>query len=196
MVEVKRVGVLALQGDFEAHRKALDLAGGAESVEVRTAADLADLDGLVIPGGESTTMLKLLDIEQLFEPIKFFGLRKPIFGTCAGAILLATSVSHPAQASFALMDISVERNGYGRQLDSRVTQIAPEAEFLRRAGGGNLEAVFIRAPIIRTVGGGVKVLASYRDTPVLVEQGRHMAATFHPELTVDPRVHGLFLAKL
>lgn len=196
MVEVKRVGVLALQGDFEAHRKALDLAGGAESVEVRTAADLADLDGLVIPGGESTTMLKLLDIEQLFEPIKSFGLRKPIFGTCAGAILLATSVSHPAQASFALMDISVERNGYGRQLDSRVTQIAPEAEFLRRAGGGNLEAVFIRAPIIRTVGGGVKVLASYRDTPVLVEQGRHMAATFHPELTVDPRVHGLFLAKL
>lgn len=196
MVEVKRVGVLALQGDFEAHRKALDLAGGAESVEVRTAADLADLDGLVIPGGESTTMLKLLDIEQLFEPIKAFGLRKPIFGTCAGAILLATSVSHPAQASFALMDISVERNGYGRQLDSRVTQIAPEAEFLRRAGGGNLEAVFIRAPIIRTVGGGVKVLASYRDTPVLVEQGRHMAATFHPELTVDPRVHGLFLAKL
>ena len=148
------------------------------------------------PNTKTATMLKLLDIEQLFEPIKSFGLRKPIFGTCAGAILLATSVSHPAQASFALMDISVERNGYGRQLDSRVTQIAPEAEFLRRAGGGNLEAVFIRAPIIRTVGGGVKVLASYRDTPVLVEQGRHMAATFHPELTVDPRVHGLFLAKL
>jgi len=196
MVEVKRVGVLALQGDFEAHRKALDLAGGAESVEVRTPADLANLDGLVIPGGESTTMLKLLDIEQLFEPIKSFGLRKPIFGTCAGAILLATSVSHPAQASFALIDISVELNRYGRQRDSRRTQSAPEAEFLRRAGGGNLEAVFIRAPIIRTVGGGVKVLASYRDTPVLVEQGRHMAATFHPELTVDPRVHGLFLAKL
>ena len=196
MVEVKRVGVLALQGDFEAHRKALDLAGGAETVEVRAASDLADLDGLVIPGGESSTMLKLLDIEQLFEPIKSFGLRKPIFGTCAGAILLATSVSHPVQASFALMDISVERNGYGRQLSSRVTQIAPEAEFLRRAGGGNLEAVFIRAPIIRSVGGGVKVLARYHDTPVLVEQGRHMAATFHPELTVDPRVHGLFLAKL
>jgi 5'-phosphate synthase pdxT subunit len=141
-------------------------------------------------------MLKLLDIERLFEPIKAFGLRKPIFGTCAGAILLASSVSHPVQASFALMDISVERNGYGRQLASRVTQIAPEAEFLRRAGGGNLEAVFIRAPIIRTVAGDVKVLARYRDTPVLVEQGRHMAATFHPELTVDPRVHGLFLAKL
>jgi pyridoxal 5'-phosphate synthase pdxT subunit len=196
MVEVKRVGVLALQGDFEAHRKALDLAGGAETVEVRAAADLDGLDGLVIPGGESSTMLKLLDIEQLFEPIKAFGLRKPIFGTCAGAILLAASVSHPAQASFALMDISVERNGYGRQLASRVTQVAPEAEFLRRAGGGNLEAVFIRAPIIRSVAGDVKVLARYQDTPVLVEQGRHMAATFHPELTVDPRVHGLFLAKL
>jgi 5'-phosphate synthase pdxT subunit len=196
MVDVKRVGVLALQGDFEAHRKALDLAGGAETVEVRAASDLAGLDGLVIPGGESTTMLKLLDIEQLFEPLKEFGLRKPVFGTCAGAILLATSVSHPAQASFALMDISVERNGYGRQLDSRVIEIAPEEEFLRRAGGGKLEAVFIRAPIIRTVAGGVKVLARYQDTPVLVEQGRHMAATFHPELTADPRVHRLFLAKL
>jgi pyridoxal 5'-phosphate synthase pdxT subunit len=196
MVEVKRVGVLALQGDFEAHRKALELAGGAETIEVRAAGDLEAIDGLVIPGGESTTMLKLLEIEKLFEPIKEFGLQKPIFGTCAGAILLASSVSHPAQASFALMDISVERNGYGRQLDSRVTAIAPDEEFLRRTGDGELEAVFIRAPIIRAVADGVRVLARYRDTPVLVEQGRHMAATFHPELTADPRVHRLFLAKL
>lgn len=196
MVGVKRAGVLALQGDFEAHRKALELAGGVETIEVRTAGDLASIDGLVIPGGESTTMLKLLAIEQLFEPLREFGLRKPVFGTCAGAILLAKSVSHPAQASLGLMDISVERNGYGRQLDSRVTEIAPEEEFTRRAGQGRLEAVFIRAPIIDSVAGGVKVLARYQDKPVLVEQGRHMAATFHPELTRDPRVHQLFLAKL
>ena len=196
MVNVLRVGVLALQGDFEAHRKALELAGGAETIEVRTAGDLASIDGLVIPGGESTTMLKLLDIENLFEPLREFGLRKPVFGTCAGAILLAAGVSNPPQASLGLMDISVERNGYGRQLDSRVTVISPEKEFLRLAGDGDLEAVFIRAPIIRAVHDGVKVLARYQDSPVLVEQGKHMAATFHPELTRDPRVHRWFLAKL
>ncbi len=196
MVAVKRVGILALQGDFEAHQKALELAGGAEIIEVRTAQDLDSIDGLVIPGGESSTMLKLLDIEQLFEPLRQFGLRKPVFGTCAGAILLATKVSHPSQASLGLMDMTVERNGYGRQLDSRVTGIDPEEEFLRRAGGGRLETVFIRAPIIHEVADGVKVLARYLDKPVLVEQGRHMAATFHPELTVDARVHRLFLAKL
>lgn len=196
MVGVKRIGVLALQGDFEAHRRALELAGGAETVEVRAAADLGAIDGLVIPGGESTTMLKLLQSEKLFAPIKEFGLRKPIFGTCAGAILLAASVSHPAQASFALVDISVERNGYGRQLDSRVAEIAPEEEFLRRAGEGRLEAVFIRAPIIRRVGSEAHVLACYDGNPVLVEQGRHLVATFHPELTPDGRVHELFLQKL
>ncbi|MCE5311034.1 MAG: pyridoxal 5'-phosphate synthase glutaminase subunit PdxT [Acidobacteriales bacterium] len=193
---MKRVGILALQGDFEAHRKALELAGGAETMEVRTAGDLASVDGLVIPGGESSTMLKLLDIEQLFDPLKEFGHRKPILGTCAGAILLARGVSNPPQASLGLMDISVERNGYGRQLDSRVTEITPEEEFLRRAGGGKMEAVFIRAPIIKTVRDGVTVLARYRGAPVLVEQGRHMAATFHPELTGDPRVHRWFLDKL
>jgi 5'-phosphate synthase pdxT subunit len=196
MVDVKRVGVLALQGDFEAHRKALELAGGAETMEVRTAGDLASVDGLVIPGGESTTMLKLLDLEQLFDPLKEFGLRKPILGTCAGAILLACGVSNPPQASLGLMDISVERNGYGRQVDSRVTEITPEEEFLLRAGGGKLEAVFIRAPVIRSVREGVTVLARYQGAPVLVEQGRHMAATFHPELTGDPRVHRWFLDKL
>jgi 5'-phosphate synthase pdxT subunit len=191
----KRVGVLALQGDFEAHGKALERAG-AEPVEVRTAAQLTDLDGLVIPGGESTTMLKLLHAENMLEPLAEFGRHKPIFGTCAGAILLAGEVSNPVQESLGLMDIAVERNGYGRQVDSRVTHIAPSADFSARTSPGELEAVFIRAPIIRRTGPEAKVLAEYQGDPVLVEQGRHLVATFHPELTSDSRVHSLFLAKL
>jgi len=192
---MKRVGVLALQGDFEAHRKALERAG-AQAVEVRDAAALDGLEGLVIPGGESTTMLKLLHAENMLEPLAEFGRQKPIFGTCAGAILLASEVSRPAQESLKLMDIAVERNAYGRQIDSRVTHIDPSAEFSARTGAGELEAVFIRAPIIRRTGAAVKVLAEYQGDPVLVEQGRHLVATFHPELTADSRVHQLFLAKL
>jgi 5'-phosphate synthase pdxT subunit len=191
----KRVGVLALQGDFEAHRQALERAG-AETVEVRTAAQLEDLDGLVIPGGESTTILRILKDEALLDPLRRFGQRRPIFGTCAGAILLASEVAHPAQESLGLMEISVERNGYGRQLDSRVVRLAPGEEFARRAGGGELEAVFIRAPIIRNVGPRVRVYLSYQGDPVLVGDGRHLAATFHPELTNDPRIHRLFLETL
>ena len=182
-----RVGVLALQGDFEAHCKAL-AAAGADVVEVRTAAELAAVDGLVIPGGESTTMLKLLRIENLFDDLQKFGSHKPIFGTCAGAILLARDVINPSQESLDLMDIGVQRNAYGRQLDSRVTKI--------ELGGEGLEAVFIRAPIIRRVGPGVRVLAEYNGDPVLAEEGRHMVATFHPELTNDTRVQKLFLSKL
>ena len=192
---MKRVGVLALQGDFEAHAKALERAG-AQPVEVRTAAQLADVDGLIIPGGESTTMLKLLRAENMIEPLVDFGRRKPIFGTCAGAILLAGEVSNPPQESLGLMDIAVERNAYGRQVDSRVTHIAPSPDFSARTHPGELEAVFIRAPIIRRAGPDARVLAVYQGDPVLVEQGRHLVATFHPELTGDPRVHSLFLAKL
>ena len=192
---MKRVGVLALQGDFEAHAKALQRAG-AQPVEVRTAAQLSDIDGLVIPGGESTTMLKLLRLEDMLEPLAEFGRQKPVFGTCAGAILVAKEVSQPAQESLGLMDIAVERNAYGRQVDSRVTRIAPSADFSSRTQPGDLEAVFIRAPIIRRTGPDAKVLAEYQGRPVLVEQGRHLVATFHPELTADDRVHRLFLAKL
>jgi pyridoxal 5'-phosphate synthase pdxT subunit len=192
---MKKVGVLALQGDFEAHRKALAKAG-AEAVEVRTAEELQNVDALVIPGGESTTMLKLIDSENLFEPLKRFGEQKPIFGTCAGAILLASEVCHPAQRSLNLIDVAIERNAYGRQLDSRVTSLSPEREFEQRAGAGELEAVFIRAPIIRRAGGEARVLARYNGDPVLVEQGRHLVATFHPELTADSRVHRLFLEKI
>jgi 5'-phosphate synthase pdxT subunit len=192
---MKKVGVLALQGDFAAHGAALERAG-AEPVFVRERSQFADLDGMVIPGGESTTMLKLLHYDELFEALQEFGRRKPVFGTCAGAILLASDVSHPAQESLGLMDLSVERNGYGRQIDSRVAEIEPDPDFAQRTAPGKLEAVFIRAPIIRRTGSGAKVLARYAGDPVLVEQGPHMVATFHPELTADLRVHELFLQKL
>ncbi|HWB82983.1 MAG TPA: pyridoxal 5'-phosphate synthase glutaminase subunit PdxT [Bryobacteraceae bacterium] len=192
---MKKIGVLALQGDFAAHSEALDRAG-AEPVLVRDREQFADIDALVIPGGESTTMLKLLGYDGLLEAVAEFGKRKPIFGTCAGAILLAREVSNPSQVSLGLMDIAVERNAYGRQLDSRVAELEPDPDFEKRAGPGKMEAVFIRAPIIRSAGPGVNVLARYNGDPVLVEQGRHLAATFHPELTTDPRVHALFLGKV
>ncbi len=192
---MKKVGVLALQGDFAAHGAALERLG-AEPVFVRDPQQLAGIDGLIIPGGESTTMLKLLGFEGWTDRLAAFGHEKPIFGTCAGAILIANEVSQPAQESLGLMDIAVERNAYGRQIDSRVAELDPEPEFQTRTGPGKLEAVFIRAPIIRRVSGNAKVLAHYNADPVLVEQGRHMAATFHPELTQDLRVHQLFLEKL
>ncbi len=183
-------GVLALQGDFEAHARILRRAG-AEAIEVRTAADLETAEGLILPGGESTTMLKLLRDDHLFEPLRRFGETKPIFGTCAGAILLANHVTSPTQASLGLMDIDVERNAYGRQLDSRIVNLDVSG-----LEDGHLEAVFIRAPIIRRAGPAVHVLARYDGNPVLVEQGRHLAATFHPELSGDPRIHQLFLSKV
>ncbi len=192
---MKKVGVLSLQGDFAAHGAALERAG-AQPIYVREAADLRSLDALVIPGGESTTMLKLLRLDGLFDAVAEFGARKPVFGTCAGAILVADEVSGPAQESLRLMDIAVERNAYGRQIDSRVTQIEPEPEFLARTAPGKMEAVFIRAPIIRRTGPAVRILALYNGDPVLVEQGRHLVSTFHPELSADSRVHALFLKKL
>ena len=187
----KRVGVLALQGDFEAHSRALAKAG-ADPIEVRSAAELEQVDGLVIPGGESSTMLKLLNETGLKEPLREFARHKPILGTCAGAILVASAVTNPVQESLKLMDIDVERNAYGRQLDSRIVHISPEDERV----GSELEAVFIRAPIIRRVGESARVLARYNGDPVLVEQGRHLAATFHPELSAENPVHSLFVGKI
>lgn len=181
--------MLALQGDFEAHGRALQRAG-AEAVEVRSPGELEGIDGLIIPGGESTTMLKLIGHEGLFEPLQEFGKTKPVFGTCAGAILLACAVSNPDQASLNLMDIDVERNAYGRQVDSRIGHLKPKGM------DRDLEAVFIRAPIIRRVGPEAEVLATYQDDPVLVAQGRHLVATFHPELTKDPAIHRLFVEKV
>jgi pyridoxal 5'-phosphate synthase pdxT subunit len=192
---MKKVGVLSLQGDFAAHGAALERAG-AVPVYVRERSQLDEIDGLILPGGESTTMLKLLRNESLFDDLAEFGRRKPMFGTCAGAILMARDVTHPAQESLGLMDIVVERNAYGRQVDSRVVELDPDPEFEKRTAPGKLEAVFIRAPIIRQAGDGIQVLAEYEGDPVLIEQGRHLVATFHPELTKDARVHSLFLEKL
>ncbi|MEO8369635.1 MAG: pyridoxal 5'-phosphate synthase glutaminase subunit PdxT [Candidatus Solibacter sp.] len=191
---MKKVGVLSLQGDFAAHGAALERAG-AEPVYVREAAQLDEIDGLVLPGGESTTMLKLLHYEKLYDAVSAFGRRKPVFGTCAGAILMAREVRNPLQESFNLVDMVVERNAYGRQMDSRVVELdSPELE--KRTAAGKLEAVFIRAPIIRELTDGVKVLAEYEGDAVLIESGPHLVATFHPELTKDDRVHRLFLEKL
>jgi 5'-phosphate synthase pdxT subunit len=186
------VGVLALQGDYQAHANALAKAG-ASAKEVRTIEELNGVDGLIIPGGESTTMLRLLHREDLFAPLRAFGETKPIFGTCAGAILLANEVTAPQQESLGLMDITVERNGYGRQLDSRVVHLEGDGVNDQFKG---LEAVFIRAPIIRRVGPEGTVLARYNGDPIAVEQGKHLVATFHPELTKDGRFHAYFLAKL
>lgn len=181
------IGILALQGDFEAHKRAVDQAGG-NPVEVRTKSDLDAIDGLIIPGGESTTMLKMLADEGLFEPVRQFGQMKPIFGTCAGVILLAKEVLNPAQNSLQLMDLTVERNAYGRQINSRIVPLEFE--------GQPLEAVFIRAPVIRKAGGDSNILMSYDGDPVLVEQGRHMAATFHPELAGEGAIHRRFIEKV
>jgi pyridoxal 5'-phosphate synthase pdxT subunit len=190
---LKTVGILALQGDFDAHGKAVEQASSSAGIpaharEVRTAADLARCDALIIPGGESSTMWKLLEMEQLIDPLRAFASQKPVYGSCAGAILLARDVTHPAQASLGLMDIAIERNAYGRQIDSRIAKVTmPE---------GDLEAVFIRAPIIRQTGPAVQVLATYEGDPVWVEQGRHMVTTFHPELTSNTLVHQRLLQKL
>ena len=181
-----RIGVLAIQGDYAAHAEALSEAG-AVPVEVRKAEELANLDGLILPGGESTTMLKFLERRHLFDDLKQFCSTHPVFGTCAGAILLAREVRNPAQKSFGALDAVVERNAYGRQIDSSIL-LAESA-----LGGDKLEMVFIRAPRIIETGPGVEVLARRDGLPTLVRQGKLMAATFHPELTSDRRVHKAFV---
>lgn len=188
------IGVLALQGDFAAHLEMLEEIG-ASAREVRTAEGLELVDALIIPGGESTTMLRILHREKLWDALADFGAKKPIFGTCAGAILMAKDVSHPQQESFGFMDIAVVRNGYGRQIDSRIVALEPEPE-AKPLIGDNVEAVFIRAPIINRAGDGVEVLMRYNGDAVLVRQGKHLAATFHPELTTDSRVHAYFVRSL
>ncbi len=190
-----KVGILALQGDFEAHGRVVEELG-AQPVYVRHEQELRDLDGLIIPGGETTTMLKLLQDEGLFGPIMQFADRHPVMGTCAGSILMAKEVMSPAQNSFGLMDLTVERNAYGRQADSSIRSVEPSPEFAERTEPGRLEAVFIRAPIIRHVGEAATVLLRDGANPILVEQGRHLAVTFHPELSKDRRLHVLFLDKI
>ncbi len=180
------IGVLAIQGDFAAHAEALRDAG-AEAVLVRRPEELAGVDGLVIPGGESTTFLKFLERDGFLGALREYVAAKPVFGTCAGCILLAKEVVHPAQASLGVLDATVERNAYGRQIDSSIETGETKLE------GGPLEMVYIRAPRIVKTGPEVTVLAERDGFPVLVEQGQIMAATFHPELSTDRRVHQRFV---
>jgi 5'-phosphate synthase pdxT subunit len=185
MIGSMKIGVLALQGDFDAHRKRLEELG-AEVVLIKKPDQLDEIDGLVIPGGESGTFLKLLG-EDGFGKLKDFVRVKPTFGTCAGCILLATDVENPKQAGLGALDITVRRNAYGRQIDSSIR----EGRFLDEP----IEMVFIRAPKIERVGEGVEVIATEGSdkVPVLVRKGKTMAATFHPELSDDPRIHRYFL---
>ncbi|MGO9208934.1 MAG: pyridoxal 5'-phosphate synthase glutaminase subunit PdxT [Terriglobales bacterium] len=180
------IGVLAIQGDFDAHRRRLEQLG-AEVVLVKKPEQLDAVDALVIPGGESTTFLKFLEKGGFLDKLREFVRAKPAFGTCAGAILLASEVADPPQPSLGALDISVRRNAYGRQLDSFI------GEGDTQLPGGPLEMVFIRAPKIERVGPKVEVLAREKNDPVLVRQGKIMAATFHPELSDDTRVHAEFL---
>lgn len=180
------VGVLALQGAFDVHAAVLRELGVAAPL-VRRPEELAALDGLVMPGGESTTLLKHLERGSFFEQLQSFVAERPTFGTCAGCILLAKEVTSPAQRSLGAMDLTVERNAYGRQIDSTVVHAETAVP------GGPLEMVFIRAPRIVRTGDAVETLAERDGAPVLVRQGHLLAATFHPELTVDGRVHKLFV---
>lgn len=186
------IGVLALQGDYEAHAAALAEVGAVPSL-VKTAEALAQVDALILPGGESTTMLKFLHRGGLLEDLRAFAASKPVFGTCAGAILLAREVRHPAQDSLAAIDITVERNAYGDQRDSAILTLdfklneAPPVPL-------PLETVFIRAPRIVAAGPQVQVLAHRDGFPVLVRQGHILAATFHPELSADRSIHRYFLS--
>jgi pyridoxal 5'-phosphate synthase pdxT subunit len=180
------IGVLALQGAFEAHAKALTALGVTAKL-IRTPAELQGLDGLIIPGGESTTFLKFLERDGFLDSLQSFVETTPTFGTCAGAILLAKDVHNPTQHSLAVLDIAVERNAYGRQIDSTILTTPTTLE------GGPLEMVFIRAPRITRTGPQVEILATRDGFPVLVREGHLLAATFHPELSSDPRVHQLFL---
>lgn len=181
-----RIGVLALQGDFEAHAAALREAG-AEPVLVRKPGQLAEIDGLILPGGESTTFLKFLERDGFLASLQDFIRTRPSFGTCAGCILLSREVLRPAQASLGVLNVTIERNAYGRQIDSAI-EIRPT-----ELGGEPLEMVYIRAPRILKTGPNVTVLAEREGFPVLVEQDHIMAATFHPELSADRRVHQRFV---
>jgi 5'-phosphate synthase pdxT subunit len=190
------IGVLALQGDFDAHRRRLEELG-AQVVLVKKPEQLDQIDGLVIPGGESGTFLKLLG-DAGFEKLKQFVQAKPTFGTCAGAILLASEIENPPQAGLGALNIRIRRNAYGRQIDSSIREgklVTDLNHHLKEQSASHapLEMVFIRAPKIVQVGDGVEVLATEGSDPVAVRQGRAMAATFHPELSDDTRVHQAFL---
>ena len=181
-----KVGVLAIQGDYEAHRAVFERLG-VDVLLVRKPEQLDAIDAIVIPGGESSTFLNFLEEHGFLEKLRDFVRTKPAFGTCAGAILLASDVENPPQTSLGALDIRIRRNAYGRQIDSSIH------EAITKLGEKPLEMVFIRAPKIVATGKDVEVLASNNGDPVLVRQGKTMACTFHPELSNDTRVHEEFL---
>jgi 5'-phosphate synthase pdxT subunit len=180
------IGVLALQGAFDVHARRLAELGASTRL-IRKPDELVSLEALVLPGGESTTFLKHLERAGFYTVLDAFVRTKPVFGTCAGCILLAKDVANPPQRSFGVLDIDVQRNAYGRQNDSVILHADTNLP------GGPMEMVFIRAPRISRLGPGVEVLARRDNDPVLVRSGRMLAATFHPELSGDRRVHQLFL---
>ncbi|MDD9148507.1 MULTISPECIES: pyridoxal 5'-phosphate synthase glutaminase subunit PdxT [unclassified Sporolactobacillus] len=181
-----KIGVLAVQGAVSEHIKALK-ASGAEAYTIKSIRDLEGLDGLVLPGGESTTMRRLLDKYGLFEAIKDFAADKPIFGTCAGLILMAKKIEGQKGPHLGLLDIDVRRNAFGRQVDSF------EADLAIKHVADHYDGVFIRAPYIKSVGAGVEVLATYQDNIVACREGRFLTCAFHPELTDDLRMHRYFV---
>ena len=186
MIDTPKIGVLALQGAFDVHARRLAELGASAHL-IRKPDELASLDALVLPGGESTTFLKHLERAGFYDVLDAFVRSKPVFGTCAGCILLAKDVTNPPQRSFGVLDIDVQRNAYGRQNDSVILHAETNLS------GGPMEMVFIRAPRISRLGPGIEVLARRDGDPVLVRSGRILSATFHPELSDDRRVHQLFL---
>jgi 5'-phosphate synthase pdxT subunit len=190
---VVRVGVLALQGAVEPHKKKLEELG-VDVCEVRTEADLARIDALIMPGGESTTMLKLIDHQKLWEALKAFVQTKPVWGVCAGAILLAKSVTSPSQKSLGVIDLTAIRNAYGRQSDSFITEDLEYDPETFKAGDEALEAVFIRAPRFSDFGPNVQILIRYKGEPVMVRENKVLLSSFHPELSTGHRIHSYFLA--
>lgn len=181
-----KIGVLALQGAVSEHVKALE-ASGAETSVVKNVRDLDGLDGLVLPGGESTTMRRLLDKYGLFEAIKTFSADKPVFGTCAGLILMAKKIEGRKGPHLGLLDIDVKRNAFGSQVDSF------EADLTIKHVADHYDGVFIRAPYIKSVGANVEVLATFEDNIVACREGRFLTCAFHPELTGDLRMHRYFV---
>lgn len=186
-----RIGVLGLQGAFEKHLQALRSLG-VEAIDVRKPKDLECCNGLILPGGESTTMTKQLKFIEMIGPLKQFASEKPVFGTCAGLILLSSHIDKDTMEPLGLIDVTVERNAFGRQVESFTTPIT--IQFPNQKKSTPFNAVFIRAPRIRSIGENVSVLACYDGEPVLVQQDNLLGATFHPELTSDTSVHAYFVS--
>ena len=185
-----KIGILALQGAVEPHCRVL-LSLGATPLLIKTPEHLKGIQGIILPGGESTTMLHLLDKNQLFQPLQRFVLEYPSWGICAGAILLAKRVTSPDQRSLAVFDITLQRNGFGRQKDSFISVLGSSDDTIN-----GTEAVFIRAPRIKEMGSGVKTIAQWQNEPVMVEQNHLLCTTFHPELSSSTRIHEYFLRKI